>query len=110
MQAIDSYEVARGAVVPMVDVDWGRRRRGAGRRAGAQVMGAMADPPTGIRRYPDFRSAVPEGMSDPEWDEVKLFDDEDKRLYVGLRQAGRDHEAAALAVYQQMNLRRAGGA
>lgn len=82
-------------------VDWGHSSS-QGKRGGGQVTGAMADPPKGIKTYIDYRGSVPHGMSDAEWDEVRLFGDEGMRDYVALRQSGATHHDAAVAFYRSM--------
>lgn len=94
----------------IVEVDWGRPQRGHGRRRGGMVLGAMSAAPTGIRRYADYRACVPGGMSDAEWEEVRVFaQDEDRDLYVALRRGGASHAASCVAVYAVDEARRVGG-
>lgn len=75
--------------------------RGQGRRANGQVVGGMSAAPTGKRVYRDYRASVPGGMTDAEYNEIRVFaQDEDRDRYVGLRQAGTPHGDACLAVYR----------
>src|SRR3990167_7622573 len=90
-------ELQQQAVIATRQEDWGTGR-GGGKRIGAgMVVGAMGDPPRGIKTYPDFEHSP--GVTSDIWDELRVLEDEDKRIAIGALQAGVAPDDAFRLVY-----------
>lgn len=87
------------ATIPRRSANWGGHP--GSKRIGRMVVGAMADPPRGIKSYPDFRQA--EGVTDDVWAELRVMEDEYKRAVIGAIQAGMTVAEAFTLVYRAMS-------
>lgn len=86
------------AVIPRFSIDWGRGR-GQGKRNGAGgVVGAMSDPPRGVKFYKDYRNA--EGVTPEIYEEIRVLEATLVEAVIGVIQAGGDADAAITAAFR----------
>ena len=87
----DRIRYAQSARIPTVAVEWGQSAR-QGKRAGRTVMGAMADPPRGVKHYADYEHA--DGVTPAIWAQLRVMDDDDVKVVIGALQAGLSEDRA----------------
>ncbi len=77
-------------------VDWGRPKR-QGKRSGGMVMGAMGDPPRGVKRYRNKLAQFSLHESDSL--EINSLDDWEFERYWRARTVGMNHNDALIYSY-----------